>query len=808
MLTTATSPSIDLKRPILLRIATLSLITLSSFGIFNLLEQRMTLAALDLILAALLAVLIITNRTHPFRKRTIILFYISISFVLFSYLFCTGGSAGTGIFWIFLFPFIAFFVNGLQLGALWSATFFLLNGCILLAVHLSGHPIPYEPDILSRAAMAYIFIASCAGYFESLHYQSQHRMQLDSRQFETLVKNSYDVLAIVNPTGHILYLSPSFEPLTGHAITNMIGKSGFDFIHNDDHKKIRTALNNLSMQLSPIEREEYRFRTRDNEWLTVEAIGQPVADPDGAITIVVNIRDISERTRMEASLQQSREKYSALFHSSRDAIMIHDHTGTIIDCNKATEELFERTAGELHGMKLATLMPEAMHAKARGILQSFQQTGRAHFEIQFLRKNGIPFLAEVLANTVTINDQQQIQGVVRDISEQRRIEEQLRQSQKMEAIGTLVGGIAHDFNNTLAAIQGNLYLARIEQQKPDVLNSKLDQIDALSNYAADMVQQLLTFSRKDDIHLKSVSLNECLYKLNKLSASLIPENIQFSIDICDRTLCAEADETQLQQLIMNLLSNARDAVANSTAPSIRCSLAPFEPDSSFLKQHPEWPAGCCARISLQDNGCGIPEETLQHIFEPFYTTKEVGKGTGLGMAMVYGVVQTHHGLIDIDSRLNQGTTMHIYLPLLEMPTPSIDCRPLAVGTIDRSSITLLIADDQQTVRDTAEDVLKSLGYQTLVARNGEALVDLFNQQPDAIHCVVTDIVMPGTSGIEAASRIRKIRPELPVIFVSGYDITETILPDNLNERTVLLSKPYSIHQLDQHILSLALGQRG
>ena len=386
-------------------------------------------------------------------------------------------------------------------------------------------------------------------------------------------------------------------------------------------------------------------------------------------------------------------------------------------------------------------------------------------------------------------------AIQQDMSEQVKLEDQLRQSQKMEAIGTLVGGIAHDFNNMLAGITGNLYLAKkMVKSEPKVVK-KLENIESLSFRAADMIKQLLTFSRQDAVRMQTMDITSRAYEVLNFLRPTIPENILIHEDICADKLLINGDETQLHQVLMNLINNARDALENSDNPSITVQLSRFIPDGGFIQKY-----GCSqveryVHISIADNGMGISNEHLEHLFEPFFTTKEEGKGTGLGLSMVFGAIETHKGFIEVESREGEGTTFHIYIPLLEsneIEIIQVEAETTPVKELGGELI--LLVDDELQVRETTAEVLESMGYKVLQAEDGIAAEDVFKQHQHACCLVILDIVMPHCGGVEAATNIRKINPNIPVIFMSGYD-REKVLKSNQLANSQVLSKPIALDKL-------------
>lgn len=389
-------------------------------------------------------------------------------------------------------------------------------------------------------------------------------------------------------------------------------------------------------------------------------------------------------------------------------------------------------------------------------------------------------------------------GTVQDITAYKNLEGQLRQSQKMEAIGTLVGGIAHDFNNMLAGMTGNLYLAKKKLDEfPDVVK-KLDNVTKLSFKAAEMIKQLLIFARKGHVEMATLSLSSFVRDALRLSEGSIPEGIHFHHYFCQDELVVKGDSTQLQQVLMNLLNNARDAVANVEMPEISIKLSQFEADETFMQMHPGVEAHLFAHLEVGDNGVGISAGDQEHIFEPFFTTKSVGEGAGLGLSMTYGVVQSHSGVIDVSSTLGKGTTFHLYLPLFEGQLAQDQHQ--ASGEIEQGNGELiLIVDDNMDILESSKEVLVSLDYQVELASDGLEAIEKFTAKQDEISLIIMDIMMPRLGGVIAVERIKSICPTVKVIFASGYDKDDTLKSDMPSSEYTVLSKPYSIALLSQTI---------
>jgi len=377
-------------------------------------------------------------------------------------------------------------------------------------------------------------------------------------------------------------------------------------------------------------------------------------------------------------------------------------------------------------------------------------------------------------------------------------EKKFEHAQRMEAVGTLVGGIAHDFNNMLSGITANLYMLQQHIESADG-KKRLETIGKLVMHAAEMIQQLLTFARKDDVEMKRFDLRVFALEAYKLASVSISEHIRCEQDFCREALIIEGSGTQIQQMLMNLMNNARDALHDADEPVIRVSLQRVHRDAAFVALHPEAAVGDYARLSVLDNGTGIASKNLGHIFEPFYTSKEAGKGTGLGLAMIYGAMQTHRGFVIVDSRIGEGSCFSLYFPLCDSGS---DADVHHSGGVHRGNgERILLVDDDSELLTSNADLLRELGYEVLTATNGMQAVRMYRQQGDTIQLTLMDVVMPELGGVAAARRIWAIDPAAQVIFVSGYDRDSDLTSELMPEGKQILNKP-----LDVEVLSQAIAQ--
>ncbi len=386
--------------------------------------------------------------------------------------------------------------------------------------------------------------------------------------------------------------------------------------------------------------------------------------------------------------------------------------------------------------------------------------------------------------------------------ELRNAEQQFYQAQKMDALGTLVSGVAHDFSSLLSGIHANLFLVqRHIKDKPQV-QSALDDIEKMVFHASNMTKQLLTYARKDEVEKTQCNLSLFMRDALKLVKTSLPARIQVDLDVTSTPLPVLINTTQIQQVLMNIVNNARDALSSQDAPIVRIVVAPLSAAQALRRRHPvdgeRW-----AYISIQDNGSGIGKKHLPHVFDPFFTTKKTGQGSGLGLAMSYGAIQSHGGVIEVDSLPHQGTTFHIYLPLVNKKQPQY-LHTEVDTSLQSQGETVLLVDDDETLQQAQQSVLQSLGYEVKLASNGFEAIKAYAEGD--IDIVIMDIMMPEMGGIKAAQHITSMNHHAKIIFVSAYDkdsSTERFLSTDFEgvDRIKRLTKPFTIQQLCQAIRS-------
>ncbi len=498
--------------------------------------------------------------------------------------------------------------------------------------------------------------------------------------------------------------------------------------------------------------------------------------------------DATRRHTTEA-LSRSEEKYRRLFEDSRDAIYSTTRDGRFVDVNQAWLDLFGYRREEVTelGMSSIYLRPDERVRFQRDV----ESAGAVrNYPVRFRRRNGTE-IDVLLTATVRHDDEGRIagyQGIVRDVTEQKQLEEQLRQAQKMEAVGNLAGGIAHDFNNLLTVIGGRSHLLTMRLPPEDPLRREVEIIGKTAERAARLTQQLLAFSRKQVLQPRVLDLNEIVREMDRILQRLIGEHIELRTVLGADLGRVRADPGQIEQVILNLAVNARDAMPEGGRLTIETGSV--ELDAAYAREHVGVQPGPHVMLAVSDTGVGMDAQTQARIFEPFFTTKEAGRGTGLGLATVYGIVQQSGGHIRVYSEPGRGATFKVYLPRVdaaaEVPAPTE-----APVTPLRGTETVLLVEDEDEVRALARESLEGFGYTVLEAQSPEEALRAFQTHPGPIHLLLTDVVMPKMSGRSLADRLVAARPGLKVVFMSGYTSNAIVHHGVLDEGTAFVQKPFT-----------------
>ena len=496
-----------------------------------------------------------------------------------------------------------------------------------------------------------------------------------------------------------------------------------------------------------------------------------------------------ERRRAEEELRRNESILRLLFEQNPLPIWLYDvDTLRFLRVNQAAVNLYAYTQGEFERMTIPEIHPKPQREAVYDYVKRNHRATEEHVFWLHETKDGRTFEVEIISHELSYAGKRVRLVVAQDISERRHLESQLRQAQKMEAVGRLAGGVAHDFNNLLMVIKGHTELLLNVLDSSDHLARKIEQIDRSADRATALTRQLLAFSRRQVLQPQVINVNSIVEEMGKLLPRLIGEDIELLIRADEKLGSIRADASQMEQVIMNLAVNARDAMPNGGKLVIETANA--EIDHGFTSSHPLMKPGSYVQLVVSDNGTGMDAETQAHIFEPFFTTKEKGKGTGLGLATVYGIVKQSGGFIWVYSEVGKGSSFKIYLPRVEQQEEHTGA-PRPTAELPMGSETVLLVEDEQDVREIAREFLESGGYRVIEAKDGSEAIDLAGQNRGKIQLLVTDMVMPGMTGQELAVRMQMEHPGLYVIFMSGYSEHAATEMANADPSVRLLTKPFS-----------------
>ncbi len=656
----------------------------------------------------------------------------------------------------------------------------------------AGHALDEVSTVKLTIIFLVMIIVFLIGHVVRLNHvvaQRTTKVRETEARFTSLFDGNKCIQIVIDPeNAKILEANQAAETFYGYTRDQLLSMKITD-INMLSEEEVTHRLQEVKAN---IESKAFQFKHKlaDGRIRRVEAYANKLAWGDKTVVYTI-IFDITPRWKANKRAHQ----FEQAIAQTGQAVMITDKQGVVEYINPAYIKLTGYTLEDLVGKA-----PSILRSDDSEMWQTIQAGKSWHGKVRKKRKNGISYPAMVTVSQVlnTKGDLAHTVILQMDLSEQERLEQQLQQAQKMEAIGTLVGGIAHDFNNMLAGMVGNLYLAKKKAIDQPELTQKLNNMEQLSYKAAEMISHLLTFARKGHISMKPLCLNSLFQDATALFEAVVPENIELTYDICEQNLTVEGDVTQLEQVLMNLVSNAKDALETIAKPRICVRLEPFFPNDAFLQDKPYFEKKSYAMLCVRDNGVGIPQDIQDILFEPFFTTKEQGKGTGLGLSMVFGAIKTHHGYIEVESEPGEGTVFCMYLPFVddEIEVKQSQQKVLNLGGHQE---TLLLVDDEKHIIQTGREVLESFGYNVLVAGDGLDAVHVFQEHASEVDLVITDVIMPNLGGIEAVERMRKIKPELKVIFSTGYDSFPSLHAHGSLKHEDVIRKPYQVNALAEMI---------
>lgn len=616
--------------------------------------------------------------------------------------------------------------------------------------------------ILYLSALCLIFAALLSYYFAKRLTQPIRSLRHTTQR---IMEGDLTARADIPPDDEVGELAMSFNSMTDQMVAS--------------RKKIQDSFDELEVYRKNL---ETLVRRRTEELTAANQLLQA---------------ELSERMRAEKALVESEKRYRVIFETAGNASIIVEADNTIIMVNGAFEQLSGYARRDVEGKRkwgdFLAVDDQKMMERPHVSKRQKTQGAREDFETAFVDRDGnrrsvFLTMAEIPGTGRTIIS-------LTDMTEIKKLEAQLLQSQKMEAVGQLAGGVAHDFNNILTAIIGYASLLKMNVKKDKAMLAYVNPIMSSAERASHLTQGLLAFSRKQVIEPRHVDLNEIIRKVQNLLHRLLGEDVEIHITYTGRPVTIFADVGQMEQILLNLATNARDAMREGGLLSITTDTTVFTDDDASESAYEKKP-GKYAVISVSDTGEGMSKETINHIFEPFFTTKEVGKGTGLGLSIVYGIIKQHNGYINVYSEPGTGTTFRIYFPLVKAMAEEDEAdQPMPDGGVE----TILVAEDDDVTRELSRLVLEKFGYTVIESTDGEDAVEKFRQNQHRVDLVLLDVMMPRLNGKAAYDQIQSIKPGVKALFISGYT-ADIIHKKGIIESSInFISKPVKPDQLARKI---------
>jgi len=637
--------------------------------------------------------------------------------------------------------------------------------------------------------------------YKALQRETEERQETETalkaseEKFRNLVENVNEVIYSLDEKGNLTYINPAIVRILGYRESEIIGRPFSDFIFKEDLERQISRFKRLSD--GPIGSDEYRVLNKAGQIRWVHSSTRPILKNGILAGLEGILVDITDRKQAEEAMIEAQQRYQSLFNSKTNLVFVMDDRGNYIAANDLALDLFGYTKEDLAELNYIQLLhPDQSLEPVAKAFKEISEAGAQQqlLEVKLKSRTGQTIYVQSGGNLIP--GKNEIIGVARDITAQKTAEEekknlanQLIHAQKMEAVGILAGGIAHDFNNSLQGIIGYSQMLLLDMPGDTPEAGKLRQIEAAALRASELTKQLLTFSRRIESKLRPIDLKEEVRQVENLLRRTIPRMIDIELLLKSEQNVINADPSQIEQIIMNLGINARDAIPHGGKLTIETDNVVL--DEAYCKTHLGAVPGNYVMLSISDNGTGMDKDTLEHIFEPFYTTKDPGKGTGLGLAIIYGIVKDHGGYIVCDSELGKGTIFRIYFPMLEQDRIR-HSEQQKIAEISGGSETILLVDDDKPIRDLAEEMLRRFGYTVITAADGEQALEIYREKQAYISLVVLDLIMPGMGGHKCLEEILNVDPSQKVIIASGYSVGGSTNEAVKSGAKSYLKKPYEI----------------
>ncbi len=638
---------------------------------------------------------------------------------------------------------------------------------------------------------------------------ARKRLERQESQLAAIVESSEDAIIGENLDGIIISWNKGAERIHGYRAEEVIGKAVSILVPPEGSNETVQIMERLKHGESLEQYETVRI-TKSGEHIYLSLTVSPIRHENGSIVGASVIgRDITESKRVQEALRRSQQRLQSIISSAMDAIITVDSSQRILVFNNAAEQIFRCAASEAIGQPIDKFIPQRFREGHGQHIHSFGQTGvtgRSMYSpgtLFAIRADGQEFPIEATISQVETGGEKLFTVILRDTSARAHLEEELRQSQKIEAVGQLAGGIAHEFNNFLGVILGYGELLSEQAGENESLRRNVAEIKAATQRAASLTRQLLAFSRKQLLEPKVLDLNQAVWETHKLLRRLVPANIDVVPVLAPTIGKVKADPGQVQQILINLAVNARDAMPEGGKVVIET--ANVDLDEEAASQHLDLRPGSYVMLSVSDTGSGMDAETRAHIFEPFFTTKQPGKGTGLGLSTIYGIIKQSGGYVTVESAVGKGTIFRIYLPLVPAAVEEASVAPPS-ATEHGGTETILVVEDETALRRLLCLSLERRGYKVFAAKDGAEAIEIFRQHADQIDAVVSDIMMPHVNGFELKQQIAALSPDMKFLFMSGY--SEEIVEQHQAslQGCTFLEKPFLPDELADKVRDLLKGE--
>jgi PAS domain S-box-containing protein len=624
---------------------------------------------------------------------------------------------------------------------------------------------------------------------------SREREARGSAALATTLRSIGDAVIATDAQGRIHFMNPIAEALTGWTNAGAEGRPLAEAFRIED-ELMRQPVGDLTAKVLRDGvvvglANHTVLIARDGSRIPIDDSAAPIHDEQGNIAgVVLVFRDVTLRRQSQRQLEESESRYRLLFEANPQPMWVFDSASlAFLAVNQAAMARYGYTREEFLSMTLRDIRPAE---DVPALLEHTRVSTRIpHTDgpWRHRKKDGTVLVVEIATYPIQFGDAAAILVMATDITERKRLEEELRQSQKLEAVGQLAGGIAHDFNNLLTVIEGYAEMIRADQAPDAEHRDSVNEILVAAQRAASLTRQLLAFSRRQILQPIRLNLNANVTSTQRMLSRLLGENIRIHTTLAPDLWDVFADPGQVDQIVLNLAVNARDAMERGGTLTIQT--ANMERGAADGPLTPEQADGEYVRLSVSDTGQGMDEETRRHIFEPFFTTKEVGRGTGLGLSTVYGIVKQSGGYIEVSSEPGRGSSFSVYLPRVDDVMPSSVTGATASMAAHRTGETILVVEDEETVRHLVASMLKSSGYRVIAPATPREALRICGEFSTALDLLLTDVVLPDTDGVEVAAKAVASRPNLRVLFMSGYTEHPVLRLPGFDRGAPFIQKPFT-----------------